>query len=604
MRGLCVVLMALAFALSQCDGAETFAEEILLRRVRDPSQRGVEHGWEDLVTHMQFTQRWEQGSSSKGVHDFAWDHFNLFPMQFAQTMRRFKVEELELSFAKGHWAPHWGTSPAPAATGVELWALLHKVKTESTWSETLPEAELSERWQSLTGALAGFSCASLSTLGDTRVAEPRTTFGLNESKSSNLGLKYGQLPSEASCTENLTPLLKLLPCRSHSGLAQLISPTTLFRAAHHTMRLHFRRVCGGRRGWDACSNPALELVLSITLVQTRLSKEQAEVAVLVPHHRGGLNKCPVASSSRVFVETFSSKTQCEGVSAQTALEEIPFELLTDGKQQVRLSEVTVPAAPPVVIQDRYTTGAGRLEGGVVLVLEVAQPLQLRVLELIPSYLRMQPRSLQVKINEEVVPAHELWGPSSDSKITLSKFHGAPSQLELFLTVPAQGNVVISYTFRQAFLALADFPPDPNRGFDIPGTVLSYVIPGQKSQKCIMAGLAPSPMLGRGLRGPLPGRKLRLYAEPLSVSMPLPDFSMPYNVITLSSTVFAYLFGSIMSSLLQPVHVRPEEDDPARDLRRKRKAQLKNLTFVVLIGLAWLFENDRDAFNELISYVSF
>ena len=40
------------------------------------------------------------------------------------------------------------------------------------------------------------------------------------------------------------------------------------------------------------------------------------------------------------------------------------------------------------------------------------------------------------------------------------------------------------------------------------------------------------------------RFLRLYTESLLVSLPTPDFSMPYNVICLACTVVAIAFGSI------------------------------------------------------------
>lgn len=38
--------------------------------------------------------------------------------------------------------------------------------------------------------------------------------------------------------------------------------------------------------------------------------------------------------------------------------------------------------------------------------------------------------------------------------------------------------------------------------------------------------------------------VRVYTESLLVSLPTPDFSMPYNVICLTCTVIAIAFGSI------------------------------------------------------------
>jgi hypothetical protein len=40
----------------------------------------------------------------------------------------------------------------------------------------------------------------------------------------------------------------------------------------------------------------------------------------------------------------------------------------------------------------------------------------------------------------------------------------------------------------------------------------------------------------------------IYSDGLLVSLPTPDFSMPYNVITLSCTMFAMFYGTILSLL--------------------------------------------------------
>lgn len=42
------------------------------------------------------------------------------------------------------------------------------------------------------------------------------------------------------------------------------------------------------------------------------------------------------------------------------------------------------------------------------------------------------------------------------------------------------------------------------------------------------------------------RRLRLYTSKLLVDLPTPDFSMPYNVIIMTSTLIALFFGSIVN----------------------------------------------------------
>lgn len=60
---------------------------------------------------------------------------------------------------------------------------------------------------------------------------------------SNTHLLYGVLPHEVVCTENLTPFLKLLPCKGKAGIASLLDGHKLFDASWQTMAIDIRPVC-------------------------------------------------------------------------------------------------------------------------------------------------------------------------------------------------------------------------------------------------------------------------------------------------------------------------------------------------------------------------
>jgi hypothetical protein len=62
-------------------------------------------------------------------------------------------------------------------------------------------------------------------------------------------------------------------------------------------------------------------------------------------------------------------------------------------------------------------------------------------------------------------------------------------------------------------------------------------------------------------------------EGLLVVLSVPDFSMPYNVITLTCTLVALLFGSVMNAL---VARRPEPDVPRRKKAAARGGWLRRL----------------------------
>lgn len=100
---------------------------------------------------------------------------------------------------------------------------------------------IDERWQGLRNALAGLFCASLGSMDEQRTTSPTLSFapeGLLPDWTQPHHLRHATLPSEHVCTENLTPFLKLLPCKSLSGIASLLNPHKLFDADWHGMGLH------------------------------------------------------------------------------------------------------------------------------------------------------------------------------------------------------------------------------------------------------------------------------------------------------------------------------------------------------------------------------
>lgn len=113
-----------------------------------------------------------------------------------------------------------------------------------------PNSHLSRafaRWITLNNALSGLFCASMNFIDSTRTTRPVMTFepmgDHGNNSASNLHLLHGTLPREVVCTENLTPFLKLLPCKGKSGIASLLDGHKLFDATWQTMSIDVRPVC-------------------------------------------------------------------------------------------------------------------------------------------------------------------------------------------------------------------------------------------------------------------------------------------------------------------------------------------------------------------------
>ena len=110
----------------------------------------------------------------------------------------------------------------------------------------------------------------------------------------------------------------------------------------------------------------------------------------------------------------------------------------------------------------------------------------------------------------------------------------PTHFEPTLLLPPLSTVHLTLGFDKTFLRYTEHPPDAQRGWDLPPAVL-----------------VPLPLNsadGSGKSGNGTTTLPRMYTNTLLVDLATPDFSMPYNVIIMSSTLVALLFGSIFNLL--------------------------------------------------------
>ena len=77
----------------------------------------------------------------------------------------------------------------------------------------------------------------------------------------NLHLLHGTLPREVVCTENLTPFLKLLPCKGKAGISSLLDGHKLFDASWQSMSIDVTPICAA-----ASDNCQLQITQTIDMV--------------------------------------------------------------------------------------------------------------------------------------------------------------------------------------------------------------------------------------------------------------------------------------------------------------------------------------------------
>ncbi len=114
----------------------------------------------------------------------------------------------------------------------------------------------------------------------------------------------------------------------------------------------------------------------------------------------------------------------------------------------------------------------------------------------------------------------------------SQPHDKPALLQATIELPPHETVHLSLRVRKAFLRYQEHRPDAQRGWDLPPAVFV----------------------------PVDAPFRRIYTSALLVDLATPDFSMPYNVIIMSSTLIALIFGSLFNMLIRRFVVVKLDDE--------------------------------------------
>jgi phosphatidylinositol glycan class T len=255
-----LLLLLSAFLLATASVPSDYHEQLLLRPL-DPSL---------LLASFNF-------QSNTSWKSFEQQNFRYFPRSLGQILKHANTRELHLRFSLGRWdAESWGARPwdgvREGGTGVELWAWVEAETDEEYVARLCTGGRLTfcradGRWLTLTNALSGLFCASLNFIDSTRTTRPVISFqatGHANSSLSKLHLLHGTLPGEVVCTENLTPFLKLLPCKGKAGISSLLDGHKLFDASWQRMSIDVTPICIA--GSDECQlqiTQTVDMVLDI-----------------------------------------------------------------------------------------------------------------------------------------------------------------------------------------------------------------------------------------------------------------------------------------------------------------------------------------------------
>lgn len=527
--------------------------------------------------------------SNETVSDYEAQNYRLFPRALAQTLQHADTKELHLRFTTGRWDPEeWGARPwdgtKEGGTGVELWA----------WIEADSEEQAFEKWQVLVQSLSGLFCASLNFVDSTRTTKPVLTFapaGQYAAGASDTYFLHGVLPGEVVCTENLTPFLKLLPCKGKAGISSLLDGHKVFDADWQTMSIDVVPKCPADRG--SC---IVELQQNIDVVlDIQRSKRPRDNPIPRPVPKEELvcdeskdynshdtcyprdlvdelpwtfhdifgremtGTCPLAErngpdAKAVCINVPHSRMVMIGVSGfelkspAGERESRCYQLMPNEPFDVELTQQRIENPyhldHELLRAERTMTGTGAANGGMRVLFTNPSPhapVSFVYFESLPWFMRPYMHTLSASIVETEFP----W---ADEKSLISDMYYRPAvdrergtQLELVLTIPPASTVMLTYDFEKAILRYTEYPPDANRGFNVAPAVIRVL--NQTDPK-------------------INGKERDVYIRTTSLLLPLPtpDFSMPYNVIILTSTVMALAFGSIFNLLVRRFVAADEVED--------------------------------------------
>lgn len=513
--------------------------------------------------------------SNETLQDYEAQTYRYFPRSLGQALKHADTRELHLRFTTGRWDPEtWGARPwngsKEGGTGVELWA----------WIDAPTEQEAFHKWSTLTQSLSGLFCASINFIDSTRTTKPVRSFeslATYPEQGHNLHLLHGVLPGEVVCTENLTPFLKLLPCKGKAGISSLLDGHKVFDASWQSMSIDVRPKCDLGPGHCQIEiDQTIDVVLDIERskrprdnpIPRPIPNEDLICDETKPYHshdtcypkdmtddmswslkdvfgRAMAGACPLADEEgpeaksvclnvphdrMVFIAAsgFERKSP-PGQAERRCYQVIPKEAFDLELPQQALSSQH-ELDQELLRVERTITGHGAAQGGMRIMFtnpSQTQAVNFVYFESLPWFMRPYVHTLKAQMTHN--------SPDSEATIIKDMYYRPAvdrkkgTQLELVMSVPPSSTVMLTYDFEKAILRYTEYPPDANRGFNVAPAVIRVLADNGQS-----------------------GVFNDVYIRTTSLLLPLPtpDFSMPYNVIILTSTVIALAFGSIYNLLVR------------------------------------------------------
>ncbi|VDN06636.1 unnamed protein product [Thelazia callipaeda] len=567
-------IFIICFSALICNGLElkklkkddTYSEELLIKRLKS----------EHLLAQFRFVIT----SDVKSGLDYL-----LFPRIISEVVTKHHIEEFHMSLTHGSWRLNeWGVPPQPASpSGAELYAWIYGNNTRKS---------VDERWVSFVNSMNGIFCTSLLDILSTYTAAPQISFsrmGYSNSEVSS-EIRYGALSRET---------IGMMYGLFQTGLSMLLNPIKIYESVFHSMSVHFLHIC--KDGSVSCGDRRrLELNLNF-VSEIDLKSRSLNWSFRSVFGRQLDQKCMVADRDLVLFE-IDRKVKMQGHLLQkkndrvysvyniSAYSPSDFPLDISAKYNTHLNLPVDDSSTLVTIRS-YAAGVDQQSGRLISVLRNGQLVSQRVTytHVVPWFLRIYYHTISIICRAENVDEGEVLNPKVIRKIFIpGKDRQRPFLLEWDIILPAKSVCEFSWEFDKAFLRVNEYPPDANHGFYIPAPVMSFSAADElwfKNRTVLGNSLVT---IYDEILGKETDRSIRMYGEILLILLPVPDFSMPFNVICLVCTAIAMLFGpvhSLTTKIMIPLSEENKDLAPLPPLRRLL-VFIYNLVFKQVVMKIW------------------
>ncbi|EPX71191.1 pig-T [Schizosaccharomyces octosporus yFS286] len=493
-------------------------------------------------TYASFTFEIDTKANREDRYAFSESNYQFFPLSLARTMKDQKVMDLHVRATRGRW--DYGFWKQPPDNGFHSGGSGFEV-----WASFIDDQDL-DSWYKLTSQLSGLFCFSSNNIDELNTYEPLLSFVPSWSSTSHTRY-FASLPQESVCTENLSSLLKFLPCKNRAGIASLLNSHLLFDTDWYSLSIDIVPNLT-----DDLSSMKLIVKIQTVIDVERTNRRKLETRFSSPPEFCGDDiahdplRCLTATYTASFhtLEDLFHKTlekKCPFKSSESDIYVKNSSSLVVGYPLEMAKEISIPViseerpGSPVLVE-RSLTNSGNHWGGIISTFTnpTDESYSIVYFERLPWYARVYLHTMKIAVNDQPVTCIDFF---QDQVYQPLKDRKAGTMIESRFTIPARSSVVMSYDIEKTTLRLQEYPPDANRGYDLPPSIVS-VYNTDDVEIC------------------------QLRTSALLLFIPTPDFSMPYNVIILTSTIMALTFGGSFNFLTRKIV-------PVSELPKSKKSSL-------------------------------